>query len=201
MTLAYSNDPGMPILQSLIQKNVLNPFHHLVAQTSRKKALTMAKSIQYSRQLQKLDSLQIQSGVGKALRDSLLQSELSSWSGHMSLVTTAISNFARKALIRTLPTNSNPHRWNRSKSSTCHNCGEQETENHILNNCSYAAVQRRYTGRHNAVLRLIISYILPNMSPADVLSDQRKQTYRTREMQIYHTRESHPSSTRISCLT
>jgi len=69
MTLAHSNDPGMPILQSLIQKNIPIPFHHLVAQTSRKKAMTMAKTIQYSRQLQKLDSLQIQSGILKALRD------------------------------------------------------------------------------------------------------------------------------------
>jgi len=42
----------------------------------------------------------------QALRDALPSTELASWSSHISLITTAIPNFARKALLRCLPTNS-----------------------------------------------------------------------------------------------
>ena len=80
-----------------------------------------------------------------------------------------IANFARKALVRCLPTNANLHRWDRSKTELCPHCCELETQHHILNNCSVAAVQGRYTWRHNAVLRLLVDYLLPHMLPSDRL--------------------------------
>jgi len=136
-----------------------------VDSSRRGEAVERAKKVQQKKILQSLDSLQIQSGLLKALRDSLPQSELSSWSGHLQGITSTISNFARKALIRCLPTNSNLHRWNRSKSDACPHCGEPETEKHVLNNCAVAATGGRYTWRHNAVLRFLLSVILPGLSP------------------------------------
>jgi hypothetical protein len=162
----------MPVLHGLSRSAHPTPFHHLLTGISRSKAIANAKLIQQERQIAKLDSLSIQSGLLKALREFLPRSEFSGWSEHLLLVTSRISNFARKALVRCLPTNSNLHRWDRAKSSACPNCGELETENHILNNCSVAAVQGRYTWRHNAVLRLLLSFILPHVSPhATVYAD------------------------------
>jgi len=139
------------------------PFYALLTLTTTKAATKSAKSIQVGRQLQKLGNLQIQSILMQALRDALPSTELASWSSHISLITTAISNFSRKALLRCLPTNSNLHRWDRSKPESCPQCGESETEKHVLNNCSASAVEGRYTWRHNAVLRFLVDYIATHL--------------------------------------
>ena len=164
MTLSLSRDPRMRTLLDLSHSSHPLPFHLPAISSRRGEAVSKAKEIQYGRSLQCLDGLQIQATLHKALRDSLPQSELASWSGHIQTITSAISNFARKALIRCLPTNSNLHRWDRSKSESCPHCGASETEKHILNNCSVAATEGRYTWRHNAVLRYLISVIQPGLS-------------------------------------
>jgi len=102
-------------------------------------------------------------------RSSLPQSELKTWSSHLNSVTTSISDVACKALIRCLPTNSNVHRWSRTHSSACTQCGEQETENHVLNNCSISAGQGRYTWRHNAVVKEIVTYLLLHLGLGEVI--------------------------------
>ena len=44
-----------------------------------------------------------------------------------------------------------------------------ETENHVLNNCSVAAMQGRYTWRHNAVLKHLVSILQAQLRPSDKL--------------------------------
>jgi zinc-binding in reverse transcriptase len=95
--------------------------------------------------------------------------ELIEWSKHIALTTPSVANFARKALIRCLPTNSNLHRWGRVPSDSCPHCSTLETENHILNNCPVAAGQGRYTWRHNAVLKSLAAYIQSHLHGLDEL--------------------------------
>jgi len=114
MTLLHSKDTAMKTLHSLNRVSVLTPFCNLAKFTSRKAATALAKGVQTGKQLEKLENIQLQSVLLKSLRAALLQSELVSWSSHLSTVSPVISNFARKALIRCLPTNANLHRWYRS---------------------------------------------------------------------------------------
>jgi hypothetical protein len=108
---------------------------------------------------EKFESLKLQSLVISAIICALPQKELVSWHKHISLLSPSIANFARKALIRCLATQSNMHRWGRSDTNLCPACKNLETENHVLNNCSVAAAQGRYTWRHNAVLWQIIVFL------------------------------------------
>ena len=128
-----------------------------------------AKKIQHFNQIQKLDNLSVQSIILSSLRAALPHPELSSWANHLMTISPTISSFARKALIRCLLTNANLHRWLRTKSPACPQCGQPETQTHVLNNCSPSAVQGRYTWRHNAVLKLISTHITPHLLPSDIL--------------------------------
>jgi hypothetical protein len=105
----------------------------------------------------KLDDLNMQGSIISAVRASIPGSAIESWSKHTALITPSIANFARKALIRCLPTRTNLLRWGRSITDGCPSCTAPETENHVLNNCPIAAQQGRYTWRHNAVLKHLLS--------------------------------------------
>jgi len=145
------------------------PFHDLVDSVSKKDAAEAAKSAQLADRLQKLEDLKVQSILLKTLRSALTGTELTNWSNHIALINPTISNFARKALMRCLPTNSNLFRWGKLPTDSCPNCSGLETENHILNNCPVSAQQGRYTWRHNAVLRLLTSHIQTHLSGDDEL--------------------------------
>ena len=127
------------------------------------------KKLQLTRLTDKLDSLQVQAQLMQALKKALPGSELESWSNYISSMTPQIATFARKALIRCLSTNSNLYRWNRSATDSCPLCQTLETENHIMNNCSVAAQQGRYTWRHNAVLKRLAATIKNLLSANDRL--------------------------------
>jgi len=167
--LLHSRDPSMATLHDLARPNPPSPFHHLLMIPSSKTALLQAKKIRHFNQIQKLDNLSVQSIILSSLRAALPHPELSSWANHLMTISPTISSFARKALIRCLPTNANLHRWLRTKSPACPQCGQPETQTHVLNNCSPSAVQGRYTWRHNAVLKLISTHITPHLLPSDIL--------------------------------
>ncbi len=145
------------------------PFRDLVDTVSRKAAAETAKAAQLQGRLQKMDSLTVQCILFKSLRDSCTAAELSNWSNYIPLLSPNISNFARKALMRCLPTNSNLFRWGKLPSDSCPSCSGPETENHVLNNCSVAAQQGRYTWRHNAVLKLLVSHLQTHLQTGDEL--------------------------------
>ena len=152
LTLIHSSDPKMAVLHTLSREGL--PYNKFVHLANREMAARASKEDQVAKQLQKLDKLNVQSVLFRALRCSIPLAELVGWSRRISVITPSVLRFARKALIRCLPTNSNLHVWGRLASNTCPNCGNPETEKHVLNNCSTAAVQGRYTWRHKAVLRL-----------------------------------------------
>jgi len=167
MALHHSKDTNMRTLGTLHRTKT--PFRDLVDMASKKDAAEAAKSAQLADRLQKLDDLTVQSTLLKSLRSTLTGSELTNWSNHISLISPTISNFARKALLRCLPTNSNLFRWGKLPADSCPNCSVQETENHVLNNCPVSAQQGRYTWRHDAVLKLLTSHIQTHLAGEDEL--------------------------------
>lgn len=163
LALHHSSDPRMAVLNRLTNDRV--PFCEQLAAASKKNAMDAAKNTQLNRHLEQMDSLRVQSILHIALRSALTATELTNWSTHLALISPNISNFARKALIRCLPTNSNLNRWGKVPTDTCPQCSNMETENHVLNNCPVSAQQGRYTWRHNAVLRILATHIQAHISP------------------------------------
>src|SRR2546426_9355603 len=113
LILIKSNDPKMNKL------NQLNGFYRsdlrFDISKSKSEVITDLKKRQLASEAEKLDILKIQSILMRALKAALTSKELVSWSDHVSLITPAISIFARKPLIRCLATNSNLYRWGRSE--------------------------------------------------------------------------------------
>jgi len=159
LALRHSRDPRMRVLQTL--SGVKIPFREFLEAASRKSASETAQAVQPSSHLEKLDDLHVHYCSVHTLQIPMIHplTELSNWSKHLALTSPSIANYARKALIRCLPTNSNLHLWGRTPSNSCPNCTNIETENHVLNHCSVSAHHGRYTWQHNAVLKILVAHI------------------------------------------
>lgn len=105
----------------------------------------------------------------KSVLNHLPSSEMSAWSNHVTLITPSVGNFARKALIRCLPTNANLTKWNKTLTDSCPHCGQRETDKHVMNNCQLAADEGRYTWRHDCVLRDLVRLLSPEMTSSQTL--------------------------------
>ena len=93
------------------------------------------------------------------LINNISTNRLSSWH-KVSLKLPNIYNLYRKCLILVLPTKANLKTYNIIKSSTCDLCIQKsETQHHIVSNCQTAAIEKRYTWRHNSVLYTITNYM------------------------------------------
>ena len=66
--------------------------------------------------------------------------------------------FSRKALIFSLA-KSNLKRWNKTTDDKCLLCQQKQTQFHVLNNCSVAADDGRYTWRHDSILFTLLYYV------------------------------------------
>ena len=165
LALRFSKDSRMVSLSYLIGRKALTTIDPHLPFLTKEKAATTLKAAQLGSRLQQLEGLKIQSILVTSLRSALTPSELSNWSNHIMLITPSIQNFARKALMRCLPTNANVHLWGKVPSDSCPNCSLSETENHVLNNCTFAATQGRYTWRHNSVLSILASHFQTHLHP------------------------------------
>ena len=70
-----------------------------------------------------------------------------------------IFQFCRRALILSLPNNSNLLRWKITVSGNCGMCNKLQTQLHTLSNCS--SQLDRFKWRHDSVLRCIYNFFLP----------------------------------------
>ena len=70
-----------------------------------------------------------------------------------------ISIIAKKALVFSLPNNSNLKSWGKSPSDQCNLCQQKHTELHVLNNCPVSANRDRYLWRHNSILYTLHHYV------------------------------------------
>ena len=74
--------------------------------------------------------------------------------------------FVLNAVVDTLPTNSNLHKWKKRPSSTCPLCQDsRQSLVHALNNCPKATALRRYSARHDDVLRILAVFVRCYLPP------------------------------------
>ena len=175
LTLHHSSDRRM---REIVKSCDRVPFRELLSEVPRAKAADEARRAQLASKRLDWHGLKIQATLQKSLADSLTSSDLKAWTTNTSFITPTIANFARKGLLRCLPTNSNLHLWGKSPSSSCPQCHSVETEKHVLNNCPGSAEQGRYTWRHNAVLKLLLEHIKQHIPDgAELLADLPGHTH------------------------
>src|ERR1051325_7057142 len=82
------------------------------------------------------------------------------WSSVLEAVVSFLHNFALKAIKQQLPTSSNLSRWKMKSNPKCMLClNQDQTNKHVLSNCSSSAAPGRYTTRHNSVLLLVANWL------------------------------------------
>ena len=62
--------------------------------------------------------------------------------------------FSKKALVFSLPNNSNLKCWAKIPSDQCNLCQQKQTQLHVLNNRPVSANSERYLWRHNSMLNI-----------------------------------------------
>lgn len=97
----------------------------------------------------------------------LIESESSdlTWRSIIYNLPRGVLSFAVRSAIDFLPTFNNLKTWGKRTNTACKLCSNKETLQHILNICSTALNQGRFTWRHNSVLSIILSRL------HDVISD------------------------------
>ena len=66
-------------------------------------------------------------------------------------------------MMSQLPTPHTLKLWNCSSTNLCPKCGVDQTNKHVLSNCSSPDALARYTDRHNRILELIARWIVPQL--------------------------------------
>ena len=124
----------------------------------RKRILNIIASVDAEEQLAKLQQLSVQ---GRWLEwTDVMNSDLS-WRRLLHGLDDSELSFSLRVITNTLPTPDNLRRWGQLTTDTsCPLCGRKATLRHILNGCSVALRQGRYTWRHDNVLRILKRHFL-----------------------------------------
>ena len=87
--------------------------------------------------------------------------------------------FALNASLDTLPTNANLQMWGKKASDICCLCkGFRQSLLHVLNHCQTAMELRRYSRRHDEVLKVFASFIQTHLPlHFSITIDHPSQTY------------------------
>ena len=93
---------------------------------------------------------------GKTLELISLESGHSQWKSLAYNLPVRVTKFMLNALTDSLNTRANLLTWGKRSNDRCTKCGNRETLHHVLNHCSVALDQGRFTWRHNNVLRHIV---------------------------------------------
>jgi len=99
----------------------------------------------------------------KVISETVLSKNIQIWKQVLDSLPEHTFNFTRKAMMSQLPTLHNLELWNCSPTNQCPKCGLDQTNKHVLSNCSSPDVLARYTDRHNTVLELIAKWIVPHL--------------------------------------
>ena len=152
-TVAEANiDP--PAAQVLCPESTQSqPPARQQTQSVRRRANKYIRDLDVGSQLEHLRSLQVQ---GRWLEWSERMHMDLNWNRLIYNWSDAELRFALQAVSDTAPTPTNLHRWGcREVDPSCVLCGRPCTLRHLLNACSSALHQGRYTWRHNSVLTII----------------------------------------------
>ena len=101
--------------------------------------------------------------MAKTVSETVLPRIIQLWKQVMDSMPQHVHNFARKAMQNQLPTLHNRMIWKLSTSGACPRCGVDETNKHVLSNCSHPDALSRYTDRHNHILEIIAKWIVPQL--------------------------------------
>ena len=107
----------------------------------------------------RLEGLKEQNTIMKQLKVLCTGKVLTQWNEFAEQMTTNTYKFARKALIFSLPINTNLKCWNKIINDKCLLCNGRQTQLHVLNNCVIAVNDGRYTWRHDSILYTIVYYV------------------------------------------
>jgi hypothetical protein len=91
--------------------------------------------------------------------DQVMELDLS-WRNLLYGLPPKLVSFALNATCSTLPTPDNLHLWGKCADEKCSLCSSPKcTLFHILSNCPFSLANKRYTWRHDTVLRTFASYV------------------------------------------
>src|SRR6266536_6045917 len=167
MRYAMKTNPSseMQELWSLTSSVNINTDAALAHQPSKRSALKAITKEQVDSAKEHVASLKIQGRLISILSESLELSVIQKWSTAMTSLAPPIYKFVRKAIQQQLPTASNLKRWGKTKDSRCPLCQNEQTNKHVLSNCSSQTALERYKDRYDGVLSILVNWIKLNLKP------------------------------------
>ena len=126
-----------------------------------------------------IQTLSIQGALLTNVSASLTKTSIKRWSTRVATLAAPLFKFVRKAIQQQLPTAKNLKRWGKTSDSSCPLCTREQTNKHVLSNCSATAALERYKTRHDNVLLILAEWISSVTKPGqsiyvDINSDQFK---------------------------
>src|SRR6267154_2112784 len=130
-----------------------------------KKANTVLQDFQAKESLAHFLGLQSQGVTAKTASETVLPKNIQLWKQVIDSPPEHVFTFVRKAMMSQLPTLHNLKLWNCSSRPTnpYPSCGLDQTNKHVLSNCSSPAALAQYTDRDNKVLEIMAKWILTHM--------------------------------------
>ena len=125
------------------------------------------KTLNIKNSLCHVKGLQLQGFSITAVIDNVCKKQITLWSKYLETVPSQLFIFVRKAIVNQLPTRANLKRWGKTTDSLCPLCGHEQSNKHVLNNCSAPCALERFKIRHDTVLLMISHWInsrLPNQT-------------------------------------
>ena len=106
---------------------------------------------------------------GEALKFLYVQQQDPTWRGYLYNLKKGKMKFILNSSIHTLPTINNLKLWNKTFSDQCGLCGNRDSTHHCLSNCKVSLNQKRYTWRHDNLIKYIVDSV--DISKFSVFSD------------------------------
>ena len=113
--------------------------------------------------------LKSQGIMAKTVNETVLPKNIQIWKQTLDSLPEHVFTFARNAMMNQLPTLHNLKLWNCSLTNLCPKCKVDQTNKHVLSNCSSPDALAQYTDRHNQVLGLIAKWIVPQLKSTQTL--------------------------------
>jgi hypothetical protein len=151
--------------QNLIWKETTTKhvvIDELINTSTSLKAATLCLSKRHTQEAwSHVQALTIQGKSATSIVENITKQNITLWSTTLSSRPAAIYNFAHKALLSQLPTNSNLARWKRTQNANCSLCGntDAQTNKHVLSNCASSIALNRYRVRHDTTLLLLARWL------------------------------------------
>ena len=96
---------------------------------------------------------------GESLKFLQQQQEDPTWKGYLHNLKRGTMKFILNSNIHTLPTMNNLKLWKKASSDKCHLCKNRDSTLHCLSGCKVSLDQKRYTWRHDNLIRYIVECV------------------------------------------